>query len=189
MNGTELSDSLAAAMLTSQVDVDTGVTWGLGIGLQDNELGRGAWHWGDNSGFKAYTITYPELGIGIVWFDNSENGQSILAAMLAATVGGAHPAVDWLDYDQYDSPTRRTRENLWSVIESEGVDAGISLYHELRGTTPPEAFDEDVLNRLGYQLLGADRTRTRAAPSCSYQVKVSCLSCGDRARAARRLVV
>jgi CubicO group peptidase (beta-lactamase class C family) len=157
MNGTGLSDSMAAAFLTPQIEVDTGVAWGLGIGLQDNHIGRGFWHWGDNAGYKAYTLTYPERDLGIVWFTNSENGQSILEALLAETVGGDHPAVAWLDYEQYNAPSRAVREALQTMIDEQGVDAAITLYREMKASHPPEAFDEYLLNSLGYRLLGADR--------------------------------
>jgi CubicO group peptidase (beta-lactamase class C family) len=157
MRGELLSDSLAAAYLTAQIPVDSGLAWGLGIGLQDNEYGQSFWHWGDNSGYKAYTVTYPDRGVGLVWFTNSENGQTILASLLEETVGGEHPAVAWLGYEQYDSPTRLTRETVWQAIEERGVEAGIAQYYELKQTAPPEAFDEYVLNSLGYRLLGAER--------------------------------
>lgn len=157
MHGALLSDSLAVAMLTPQIEVDSGVTWGLGIGLQENESGRGFWHWGDNTGYKAYTLTYPERDVGVVWFSNSESGHSILKALLGETVGGDHPAVAWLDYESYDAPTRRTRETVWQTIEEEGVEAGIAAYHELKASSSPEAFDEYVLNTLGYRLLRSER--------------------------------
>lgn len=157
MRGELLSDSLATAYLTPQIEVDSGVAWGLGIGLQRNEYGWGFWHWGDNTGYKAFTIAYPDRGVGVVWFTNSENGQSILAALLQATVGGEHPAVPWLGYEQYNSPTRLTREAVWQAIAAGGVDAGIARYYELKQSEPPEAFDEYVLNSLGYRLLGDER--------------------------------
>jgi CubicO group peptidase (beta-lactamase class C family) len=156
MNGARLSDSAATAMLTSQIDVDSNLTWGLGIGLQDGDAGRAFWHWGDNTGYKAYTITYPEHGIGVVWFTNSENGQSILEAMLAATVGGEHAAADWLGYEAYDSPTRAVRETLVRTYEQQGIDSAVAVYHRLKATEPAEAFDEFLLNSLGYRLLRAD---------------------------------
>jgi cytochrome c-type biogenesis protein CcmH/NrfG len=124
MNGAGLSDSTAVAMLTPQVEVDTGVTWGLGIGLQDNEAGRAFWHWGDNVAYKAYALTFPEHGVGVVWFTNSENGQTILESMLAHA---------------------------------------IALYREMKETQPPEAFDEYVLNTLGYRLLRSDRVQEAIA--------------------------
>ncbi|UCC47352.1 MAG: class A beta-lactamase-related serine hydrolase [Gemmatimonadota bacterium] len=163
MNGSGLSDSTAVAMLTPQVQVDTGVTWGLGIGIQDNEAGRALWHWGDNVAYKAYTLTFPEHGVGVVWFTNSENGQTILESMLAHTVGSAHPAAAWLDYEQHDSPKRQVRETLAATIDEQGVDAAIALYREMKETQPPEAFDEYVLNTLGYRLLRSDRVQEAIA--------------------------
>ncbi|MGD2217036.1 MAG: serine hydrolase, partial [Gemmatimonadales bacterium] len=157
MHGTLLSEGMAAAMLSPQIEVDSGVTWGLGIGLQDNENGRGFWHWGDNSGYKAYTLTYPERGVGVVWFTNSQNGHAILGALLEETVGGEHPAVTWLDYESYDAPTRVVREAVWQAIEEQGVEAGIAMYRELKASHPPEAFHEFILNMLGYRLLRGDR--------------------------------
>jgi tetratricopeptide (TPR) repeat protein len=135
---------------------DSGVTWGLGIGLQDNAAGRAFWHWGDNTGYKAYTVSYPEHGVGVVWFTNSENGQSILEAMLGATVGGGHPAAEWLGYEAYDSPTRAVRETLVRTYEENGIDAAIAEYHQ-------EAFDESLLNSLGYRLLRGDRIQDAIA--------------------------
>jgi hypothetical protein len=157
MNGTGLRDSTAAAMLTPQIEVDSNLTWGLGIGLEDGDLGRAFWHWGDNTGYKAYTIAYPEHGIGVVWFTNSENGQSILESMLATTVGGQHAAVRWLGYVAYDSPTRAVRQALVRTYDEHGIDSAIAEYHQLKATQPPEGFDEFLLNSLGYRLLRANR--------------------------------
>jgi CubicO group peptidase (beta-lactamase class C family) len=157
MNGTGLSDTVAAAMLTPQIEVDSGVTWGLGIGLQNDEVGRAFWHWGDNTNYKAYTLTYPDRGVGVVWFANSDHGQSILNSMLANTVGGLHPAAAWLDYEQYDSPSRIVREALTETYEAEGVEAAMVRYHDLKATQPADAFHENLLNSLGYQLLRSDR--------------------------------
>ncbi len=157
MNGTGLTDSTATAMLSSQIGVDSNVTWGLGIGLQHNEYGSGFWHWGDNTGYKAYTLTYPERGVGVVWFTNSENGHSILDGMLGLIFGGEHAASRWLDYEQYDSPGRVVRQELERVYANEGIDWAIAKYHELKTSMPAEAFDESLLNSLGYRLLGNDR--------------------------------
>ncbi len=153
MEGTGLSDSLAAAMLSPQIDVDSNVTWGLGIGLQDNEYGRGLWHWGDNTGYKAYTLAYPKRGIGVVWFTNSENGHLVLDGMLSQIFGGEHSASAWLGYEQFDSPGRTVREELERVYAANGLDSAIAKYHELKTREPADAFDEMLLNSLGYQLL------------------------------------
>ncbi|MFM1724537.1 serine hydrolase domain-containing protein [Rhodococcus sp. PAM 2766] len=50
------------------------IEWGLGIGLQNNELGDAIWHWGDNGPYKAFFIAYPETGRSLVIMTNSENG-------------------------------------------------------------------------------------------------------------------
>jgi CubicO group peptidase (beta-lactamase class C family) len=156
MNGAGLSDSTAAAMLSPQIDVDSNVTWGLGIGLQDNEHGRGFWHWGDNTGYKAYTLSYPERGLGVVWFTNSEHGHAILDGMLDLVYGGDHAASVWLGYEQYDSPVRFVREELERVYADAGIDAAIEKFHQLKEREPADAFDEFLLNSLGYRLMRND---------------------------------
>ena len=157
MNGSGLGDSTAAAMLTPQIDVDSNVTWGLGIGLQDNEFGRGFWHWGDNTGYKAYTLSYPERGIGVVWFTNSEHGHTILNGMLGLVFGGEHAASGWLGYEQYDPPVRFVREELERVYAEAGINAAIERYHQLKASEPADAFDEFLLNSLGYRLMRNER--------------------------------
>jgi CubicO group peptidase (beta-lactamase class C family) len=157
LNGTGLSDSLAGAMLSPQIAVDSGVTWGLGIGLQDNEAGRALWHWGDNQNYKAYTVASRDHAVGVVWFTNSQNGQAVLSSLLAHTVGGDQPAVRWLDYEQYDSPVRFVREELQRLLDEDDAATAIARYRELKTTRPPEAFNEFLLNTLGYRLLRAER--------------------------------
>jgi tetratricopeptide (TPR) repeat protein len=144
-------------MLSPQIEVDSGVTWGLGIGLQDNAAGRAFWHWGDNQNYKAYTLASRAHGVGVVWFTNSQNGQAILSSLLAHTVGGDQPAVRWLDYEQYDSPVRFVREELQRLLDEDDAAAAIARYRELTTTRPPEAFNESLLNTLGYRLLRAER--------------------------------
>ncbi len=46
----------------SDQDAIDHIKWGLGIGLQSNELGDAIWHWGDNGPYKAFFIAYPETG-------------------------------------------------------------------------------------------------------------------------------
>ncbi len=58
----------------SDQDAIDHIKWGLGIGLQSNELGDAIWHWGDNGPYKAFFIAYPETGRSLVIMTNSENG-------------------------------------------------------------------------------------------------------------------
>jgi len=163
MNGTGLTDSTATAMLTPQIGVDSSVSWGLGIGLQDTDYGRGFWHWGDNTGYKAYTLTYPERHVGAIWFTNSENGHSILDGMLDLLFGGEQPGAQWLAYEQFDSPLRQVREELEQVYAENGVDSAIVRYHVLKANMQEDVFDEFCLNSMGYSLLGAGQVQDAIA--------------------------
>lgn len=75
---------------------DAFITWGLGVGLQDADGRRLAWHWGDNPGFKAFFMLDPASGESLVLFTNSENGQATYKQVLRTFMGpGSYPAVDW----------------------------------------------------------------------------------------------
>ncbi len=163
MKGTDLSEKSAQAMLAPQIEVDPGVSWGLGTGLEQTALGRGFWHWGHNDGYRAYTLAYRDSGDGVVWFTNSSNGMTILKALLDRAVGGKHPSLAWLDYEQYNAPPRAVRSTLERVIRTEGLEAGLARYHELKRSYPAEAFGENMLNTLGYRLMGADLMREAIA--------------------------
>lgn len=154
--GEGLSDSLRTMLATPQVEVDDGVAWGLGVGLQDDRRGRALWHWGHNDGYRAFALVYPGREDGVVWFANG-SGMLVLEDLTEAAFGEGHPAVAWLDYEQHDDPRRLVRIELERVIRERGIEAGRARYDELRGTRPAEAFGESMLNTLGYDLLRADR--------------------------------
>jgi hypothetical protein len=46
-------------MLRPQVTVGTHVAWGLGWGLEDSGDGGAFWQWGDNPGYKSFTMAPP----------------------------------------------------------------------------------------------------------------------------------
>lgn len=75
---------------------DPYIAWGLGVGLQETEAGKLAWHWGDNPGFKALFVLDPQSGESVVLFTNSENGPSTYQEVLELFLGeGAYPLVEW----------------------------------------------------------------------------------------------
>src|ERR1700754_1962063 len=51
-----------------EADAKKHVSWGLGVGLQQNETGKWLWHWGDNGDFKAFYIANPEKKEILVYF-------------------------------------------------------------------------------------------------------------------------
>lgn len=160
MRGERLSDSLHRQMLSPQANVEDGVHWGLGLGLEDGgSRGMGLWHWGHNGGYRAFVLGYPADGSGMVMFANSDNGMLLLADLLGAISEGDHPSVAWLDYESWDAPARLVRLELEEVIRTEGIDAGIARYRLLRKSWPAEAFTEAMLNSLGYSLLRAEFVR------------------------------
>lgn len=74
-----------------------GVWWGLGWGLQEVDGRRAFWHWGDNGGYKAYALGYPDEGVGIVMLSNGRNGNKLWRSLLARFCPGPQPALDWLE--------------------------------------------------------------------------------------------
>ncbi len=89
-----------AQMLAPQTDVDDPkvadrIMWGLGWGLQRSADGRAFWHWGNNQGFKAFCIGYPDLGLGAVIFTNADYGWKVHREILPLVLGGDATALNW----------------------------------------------------------------------------------------------
>ena len=157
MIGTGLTPASARAFLTPQVEVAPGVTWGLGVGLQDDARGRAFWQWGHWFGSKAYMIAYPESGDGLVFLANGDEGLAILDAILGSVLGPDQPGAAWQGYEQFDSPSRRVRIELLGIFTADGVEAGETRMLEFEREVAPEAISESVMNDLGYDLLGDDQ--------------------------------
>jgi CubicO group peptidase (beta-lactamase class C family) len=90
------SESVFPTMLTPQVDVQSGISWGLGWGLQDCANHKAFWHWGNNNNrYHSFVIGYPEQGLGLVVMTNSGNGLPLCRELVPEIIGGCHPALDW----------------------------------------------------------------------------------------------
>ncbi|HET6361080.1 MAG TPA: serine hydrolase [Gemmatimonadota bacterium] len=153
MKGTGLTAESAGAFMTPQVEVVRGVSWGLGVGLQDDARGQAFWQWGHWFGSRAYMIGYPETGDGLVFLANGDAGLSILDAVLGTVLGPDQPGAAWQGYEQFDSPARRARLELVRIFTDAGVDAGMARMLELERQAPA-ALTEEGVNALGYDLLG-----------------------------------
>ncbi len=116
MNGTGLKPGTAAAMRSTQVPVDasrpmclspcsgtmsTALSWGLGVGIETTASGTAFWHWGENHGDTHTFMMGRTDGSGVVVFTNSGNGHSIMPEIVAAALGGEHPAFAWMGYESY----------------------------------------------------------------------------------------
>ncbi|MBI1762102.1 MAG: serine hydrolase [Acidobacteria bacterium] len=176
LNGTGLKPATRKLMLTPQTQVIAGganslnnpnpkpladVAWGLGWGLQTtpeaaSKDGLSFWHWGDNGDSKAYVVAFEKQKLGVVFFANSANGLSIAREIVAAAVGGAQPALAWLNYESYQSPGR----TLFKTILTKGAEAALTEYRAARAGHPAsETVNENQMNRLGYDLLGMKRMK------------------------------
>jgi CubicO group peptidase (beta-lactamase class C family) len=92
----QLGASLLAEMFHPQIAVGDRVAWGLGWGLEETPEGRAIWHWGDNSGYKNFTVAYPDSQRGIVILTNGNGGSRIWRPLVRLVLGGTHPAFAWL---------------------------------------------------------------------------------------------
>ena len=172
LNGTGLKEETVRQVLTPQIRVaESGpnttsrpadslsptISWGLGWGLQTTADGLSFWHWGDNGDTKCFVLAFERQKLGIVVFTNSANGLSIMPELVDAAIGGQQPALAWLKYDSYRSPSRLFLKN----IMAKGADTAVGGYLEWRKRRAPgEVLDEGQMNRLGYDLLyGAKRVK------------------------------
>ena len=156
MAGTGLSAESARAFSSPQVTVAPGVSWGLGIGLQDDARGRAIWQWGHWIGTRAYMIAFPASRSGVVYLANGDGGLAIRDAVVGTLFGGSHPAAAWLRYEQFDSPSRSVRLELRRLFETNAA-AAVARLHEIEASAQAATLEENAMNTLGYDLLRAGR--------------------------------
>ncbi len=152
LNGKGLKKKTFAAMFTPQIRVNEKspqVFWGLGLGLETTDEDKYFWHWGDQGNSKAYFTASLTQKDAIVYFANATNGLSITAEILSDAIGGKHPALDFLNYESYNSPARE----LLKAILAKGAVESLRGYREARQTNSPPNISESQFNSLGYTLL------------------------------------
>jgi CubicO group peptidase (beta-lactamase class C family) len=94
--GLDLSPATRRAMATSEVRLNSALSWGLGWGIQRDEYGEVLWHWGANNSFRNFVIADPDNGRAVVVFTNSENGPRLYERVIVAVTGHDHPAFLWI---------------------------------------------------------------------------------------------
>jgi CubicO group peptidase (beta-lactamase class C family) len=143
VDGARLSAASARLWMTPQVainhrgsqwlepineEVVTGVSWGLGWGL---EPAAGTFfHWGDNGPFTSFTLGSLRDRSAIVVFTNAASGHSVMPQIIERFMPGSRSSLNWLDYVRHDAPVRRLlsqalargAEAAWPEIEEAGLD-------------------------------------------------------------------
>jgi len=156
LNGTQLSEWIHGQWFESQVEVADGVSWGLGWGIQEKDGRRSLWHWGDNTGYKAFVTADLTSRMGAIVLTNSDHGMAMMNEVFNTITGDSQPGLDWLGYESFNSPGRVVRRILERVLNQEGAQATIAEYESLKRRYPEEAFQEGLLNNLGYSVLSGD---------------------------------
>ena len=167
------------------------VTWGLGWGLEKTPEGIGFWHWGDNGDTKAFVLAFPKQKTGLVMFANSANGLSIINELVGSAMGNDHPALAWLNLEQYNSyprllfkailksdaetalaDYRQHRMSKANATDANGTSTTSNDVSKTKDQSPktkitkpdePISLTENQMNRLGYQLLRLKRVKDAIA--------------------------
>jgi CubicO group peptidase (beta-lactamase class C family) len=91
-----LSPKMQTAMQTPVSHLNSALSWGLGIGIEQVDGQSYLWQWGDNGGWKNFILAHPRTQTAIVTFTNGKNGQRVNERILRAATGIEHPAFLWV---------------------------------------------------------------------------------------------
>jgi len=119
---------------------------------QSKETVNSAQHTGGINGFNTIIVRYPEQKHLIVLLDNTSQGGNLNRISRELTN---------LLYNQpVDPPKQSIAETLMKTISEKDTAAAVKQYRELKATQAANYdFGENELNMLGYQLLGAKKTK------------------------------
>lgn len=71
---------------------DLGIEWGLGWGIERAARGVNLWHWGNNPGFRSFTMVSAVSGDGFVIFTSSGNGMALAVPIAYEVLPMEHTA-------------------------------------------------------------------------------------------------
>lgn len=115
LDGSLLTPALARQWMTPEIRVplkrtealekegpalEDGVAWGLGWGLEPQS--GCFFHWGANSGARAFAIGMPARRSAVVIFLNEETGLRLVPPFIQLVLPGEHPSLSWLELTSAD---------------------------------------------------------------------------------------
>jgi CubicO group peptidase (beta-lactamase class C family) len=91
-----LKPETARLMTTTQSQINSALSWGLGWGLEQSNSRNYLWHWGDNGAWKNFVLVHPDSRSAIVVFTSGASGLRLAERIIDATSGHQHPAFLWI---------------------------------------------------------------------------------------------
>jgi CubicO group peptidase (beta-lactamase class C family) len=91
-----LSAATRTAMRTPVSHVNSALSWGLGVGIEEVDGQSYLWQWGDNGGWKNFMLAHPPSRTAIAVFSNGNNGQRVNERIVRAATGIDHPVFLWV---------------------------------------------------------------------------------------------
>jgi CubicO group peptidase (beta-lactamase class C family) len=87
-------EKLIALTLSNPITVNQqlGLDWGYGWGIERSASGPNLWQWGNNLGFRAFTMISTKSKDGFVILTNSERGMRLAVPLAYQTIPGEHNA-------------------------------------------------------------------------------------------------
>ncbi|MBB6110227.1 CubicO group peptidase, beta-lactamase class C family [Mucilaginibacter lappiensis] len=142
------------------IEANQHIDWGLGVGLQQNELGKAIWHWGDNGNFKGFFIAFPDRQEILVYFTHNPYGLNITADILNTFFGKqTWWPTQWNDYG-FKSP--KAMKNLRAKLVKHGYSHAMEIVAKEKKKDPTYQLPEDDLNSLGYMLMSDNKKKDAA---------------------------
>jgi CubicO group peptidase (beta-lactamase class C family) len=131
------------------------VSWGLGVGLQENETGKWIWHWGDNGDFKAFYIANPEKKEVLVYFTYCTWGLHITTDILNALL----PKQTWWPpiWNGYQFHELKRMKAFWAELDKKGYEHATEVANKMKQKDAGFNLPEDDVNDLGFILLRDDK--------------------------------
>jgi tetratricopeptide (TPR) repeat protein len=142
--------------------LDEYVSWGFGWGIQPGDTENGFWHWGDNGGLRAFTVSYKRRKEGLVFFANSENLFAVAESLISLVIDDPQHAFGWLTYKNLEETKQDARMTVEKILIRGDIDAGLNKIEEIK-LQDPDALKTRDLNNIARYLTEREKIQGAAA--------------------------